>query len=80
MTAPQTAPMPQPGGYAVESMTWCPVDLVMPDADMTVLVWLEPAGEWFAGWWDGAQWLDAASGGPMNGVTHWAEPDGPGRF
>ena len=64
-------------GYAVERMTWHPVDLSLPDAEITVLCWLEPGNEWFSGWFDGREWIDAASGGRMEVVTHWAEPNGP---
>ena len=53
----------------------------LPDADMTVLMWVVSGGteqDWFAGWWDGDCWRDCASGGEVAGVvTHWAEPEGP---
>jgi len=52
----------------------------LPDADMTVLMWVCCGAErdWFAGWWDGEDWRDCASGGVVVGeVTHWAEPEGP---
>lgn len=65
------------GNGTAELMEWHPASR-KPDADITVLCWLEPGGEWFSGWWDGESWLDAAHGGPMEKVTHWAEPKGPG--
>lgn len=50
-----------------------------PDCDITVLCWMAD-GEWFSGWWDDErqQWMDCASAMPLEGVTHWAEPRGPG--
>jgi hypothetical protein len=66
-----------PPAVRTEALVWTPTALALPDADITVLCWLEPGAEWFSGWWDGAQWLDAASGGVMEHVTHWAEPAGP---
>lgn len=52
-----------------------------PDADLTVLVWIrydDGTSDWAPGWWDGVDWLDAATGGLVGGVvTHWAEPEGP---
>jgi hypothetical protein len=59
-----------------EPLHWHPAS-ELPDADITVLCWLEPGGEWFSGWWDGTRWLDAASGGRLENVTHWASPEGP---
>jgi hypothetical protein len=59
-------------------LTWHRAEApTLPDADITVLCWLEPGSEWFTGWWDGHAWLDAATGGTLDGVTHWAEPCGP---
>lgn len=52
----------------------------MPDADLTVLLWLcdGTVQEWAAGWWDGQDWRLCESGGVAAGtVTHWAEPEGP---
>ena len=65
-------------GVAYEVMAWKPAPAHLPDSDTTVLCWLA-TGEWQPGWWDDAQqiWLDAATGGQMPGVTHWAEPEGP---
>jgi hypothetical protein len=59
-----------------EPLHWHPAS-ELPDADITVLCWLEPGGEWFSGWWDGTHWLDAASGGRLENVVAWAEPKGP---
>ncbi len=63
---------------SVETLHWTRVDQALPDADITVLCWLEPMGQWFAGWWDGLEWRDAATGGTLDNVTHWSEPRGPG--
>ncbi|MEY2686850.1 MAG: hypothetical protein RL375_1048 [Pseudomonadota bacterium] len=64
-----------------DAMTWTPAVDQLPDADLTVLLWVSYAdgtADWAAGWWDGECWLDAASGGEVAGqVTHWAEPAGP---
>jgi hypothetical protein len=52
-----------------------------PDADLTVLIWIsygDGTSDWAAGWWDGIEWLDAATGGSVVGVVaHWADPEGP---
>lgn len=64
----------------VVMLTWKPIGEGLPDSDVTVLVWLE-TGEWFSAWWDDDDetrgWYDAATGGRIEGVTHWAEPQGP---
>ena len=48
-----------------------------PDAEITVLCWRQRIGDWNSGWWSGEHWYDAAHGGQLRGVTHWAEPEGP---
>ena len=60
-----------------ETLTWTPAS-TKPDSDTTVLCWTSE-GEWFSGWWDdhAGCWFDAASGGLLEVVTHWAEPRGP---
>jgi hypothetical protein len=60
-----------------EQLQWHDASQRKPDSDITVLCWLEPGGEWFSGWWGEDEWFDAATGAPMDGVTHWAEPEGP---
>lgn len=65
-----------PAQFQTTTLTWQPASSP-PDADITVLCWMAGSGEWFSGWWDGQQWSDAATGGPLEGVTHWAEPEGP---
>lgn len=60
-----------------ELLEWHATATALPDGDITVLCWLQPGDEWFAGWWDGHCWVDAATGGWLEGVTHWAEPEGP---
>jgi hypothetical protein len=55
----------------------------MPDADLTVMLWIsDPTGlsqpDWDRGWWDGEVWRLAESGGACAGtVVAWAEPEGP---
>lgn len=52
----------------------------MPDAEITVLGWIEEAGtvDWASVWWDGEDWRDCASGGTLAGrVVRWAQPQGP---
>lgn len=65
-----------------ELLTWLLCADTLPDAHITVLMWLidtdDRADDWFSGWWDGATWHDASHGGEVYGtVTHWAEPSGP---
>ena len=60
-----------------QRLHWVPVSERLPDDDITVICWLEPGGEWFSGWHADGRWHDAASGGRMEGVTHWADPVGP---
>jgi len=60
-----------------ELLEWHAASDRLPDADITVLMWLQPAGEWFSGWHDFDGWHDASSGALVRGVTHWAEPEGP---
>lgn len=61
-----------------ETLTWAPAS-TKPDSDITVLCWREADQEWFSGWWDdeAGAWFDCATGGIVEGVTHWAEPKGP---
>lgn len=68
-----------PAPAVAELLEWHSAEQ-LPDADMTVLMWVVSGTErdWFAGWWDGDVWRDCASGGEVAGVvTHWAEPEGP---
>lgn len=70
------------GGSTAELLEWQSVaGGHYPDADMTVMLWLQYAdgtADWCSGWWNGEQWLDCASGDKVGGVvTHWAEPEGP---
>lgn len=74
--------LPGPGSSVAELLAWHPVsDTHLPDADLTVLMWVVDAdltADWYAGWWDGEAWRDAASGGQVAGwVSHWADPAGP---
>lgn len=65
-----------------EVLTWLAPEDDMPDADITVLLWVRDSlggQDWCAGWWDGADWRDCASGGVVDGqVLRWAEVTGPG--
>lgn len=62
------------------TLTWQEAS-TQPDAELTVLLWIrydDGTSDWAAGWWDGVDWLDAATGGIVHGVvTHWCEPEGP---
>lgn len=60
----------------MSTLIWHPVAERLPDSDITVICWTED-GEWYSGWHDGDGWRDAATGGELDGVTHWAEPEGP---
>ena len=59
-----------------ETLIWTPAS-TKPDSDITVLC-IGP-GDWFSGWWDdeAGAWFDCASGGIVDGVTHWAHVRGP---
>ncbi len=50
-----------------------------PDDTTTVLCWRDAEQEWFAGWWDDEAfaWFDCATGGIVEGVTHWVHVRGP---
>lgn len=83
MTAPATATArielagPEP---LSELLAWHLCTDTMPDAELTVLMWhTDDIGpDWSTGWWDGADWRYAETGGEVCGtVTHWAEPCGP---
>ena len=66
------------GVHSAGVLQWIAVEAALPDDDITVLCWLSETCEWFAGWHEVDGWHDAAIGGPIVGVTHWADPDGPG--
>lgn len=57
------------------TIRWHDATQSKPDADITVLLWLDD--EWCSGWWDGQEWRDAASGGVVRLVTHYADVEGP---
>lgn len=61
----------------VTQLRWHDATASKPDTDTTCLMWVD--GEWHAGWWDDEAgcWFDAASGGIVEGVTHFADPEGP---
>ena len=63
-----------------ETLTWHSVTDALPDADLTVLLWVaEPDGaqDWFSGWLDGDTWRDSTAMPVAGAVTHWAEVGGP---
>lgn len=60
-----------------ETITWHSVKKIKPDADITVLCWIERDEEWRSGWYDGEEWFDTSSGDKLRGVTHWADLVGP---
>lgn len=63
-----------------ELLQWRASDVSLPDADITVLMWVVTGNEsdWCGGWWDGQDWHGCDHGGVVAGaVTHWAEPEGP---
>jgi len=65
-----------------ELLKWHNADRSKPDADLTVLLWIEDrdgfsSGDWAGGWWDGAAWRLCESGGECSAVVAWAEPAGP---
>ena len=69
-------------GTMAELLEWhCVAGGDLPDADITVLMWVRDwAGitDWERGWFDGEAWHLAESGGMCAGtVTHWAQPEGP---
>ena len=63
---------------SIEEIEWMNL-ATMPDSDTTVLCWRAAEQEWFSGWWDdeAGAWFDAATGGIIEGVTHWADVLGP---
>lgn len=69
-----------------ELLQWNAAATSLPDADITVLMWVQYPDDgisrehdWASGWWDGEVWRDAGSAMIVIGkVTHWAEPNGPG--
>jgi hypothetical protein len=62
--------MLEPAGVVHTTLEWVPVASAHPDALETVLLWAD--GEWYAGYWDGAEWIAADTGGTLYGVSHWA--------
>jgi hypothetical protein len=61
-----------------ELLEWHNAAIDKPDCDITVLCWDEEGI--FCGYWDDSVpgWIDSASGGTVDGVTHWSSPNGPG--
>ena len=63
-----------------ELLTWHAVTDALPDADLTVLMWVEePDGgrDWFSGWLDGDVWRDSTAMPVAGRVTHWSDVQGP---
>ena len=63
-----------------ETLSWHSVTDALPDADLTVLLWVETGGEsdWVSGWLDGDTWRDSTAMPVAGAVTHWREVGGPG--
>ena len=61
-----------------EQIHWTPAS-TKPDVEISVLCWRAEEVEWFSGWWDeeAGAWFDCATGGIVEGVTHWAHVRGP---
>lgn len=61
-----------------EVLTWHSAVSSLPDSDTTVLCSLH-SGECYQGWYDSEYqaWMDSATGGPLEGVRWWCEPQGP---
>ena len=61
-----------------EVLTWHRAHVSLPDSDTTVLCRVAD-GECLQGWYDSEwqQWMDAATGGPLERVCWWSEPQGP---
>lgn len=89
-TGPAALPAPGmplvdvPEATAPELLRWVRVTpQTMPDAEITVLGWIELAGtsDWASVWWDGEHWRDCASGDTLAGqVVRWAQPRGPAQW
>ncbi|MEX8520035.1 MAG: hypothetical protein AB3X44_16115 [Leptothrix sp. (in: b-proteobacteria)] len=60
-----------------ETLTWHDAETSKPDAEITVLLWFSDCLEYATGWWDGEEWHSCVDGCEVEGVTHWAEPEGP---
>ena len=62
-----------------ETLSWHSVTDALPDADLTVLLWVETGGEsdWVSGWLDGDTWRDSTAMPVAGQVTHWSEVAGP---
>ncbi len=67
--------MLEPACVVHTTLEWVPVASAHPDAMETVLLWGD--GEWYAGYWDGAQWIAADTGGTLGWVSHWARVEVP---
>ena len=66
----------------IEQLRWVPVTERLPDAEISVLLWLQAADgstDWGVGHWTGDGWLlDWCGAAPEDQVVAWAEPGGPG--
>lgn len=64
--------------FYFELLQWHPAAGPKPDTDITVAVW-SAADALLTAYWDSVlcQWIDCASGGEIDDVTHWADPLGP---
>lgn len=66
------------GRSATRRMMFWRADQAKPTTNDTVVCWLR-SGQWYAGWWcaEDGRWLDAATGGTLDGVVFWGEPPSP---
>lgn len=68
-------------GSTAELLEWhCVAGGSMPDAEVTVLLWLRYADgstDWCSGFFDGEAWCDCTAMPVSCEVTHWAQPEGP---
>lgn len=63
-----------------ETLHWHRTADCLPDADISVLMWVEEpdgAQDWLSGWLDGATWRDSTAMPVVGRVLYWAEVGGP---
>jgi hypothetical protein len=67
---PAWRPIDEACAVSEEVITWHHLP-AMPDSDLTVLLWVryDDGEDWCAGWLDGQDWLDCASGGVIAGTV-----------
>jgi hypothetical protein len=67
------------GQGEIEIITWHNANTTKPDPDISVLCCREE--DFFCGYYDDelTAWISNESGGIIEGVTHWADPEGPSK-